>query len=44
MRVTRLTQISMFEIYSKHERGIQLKALSALLDDYPEILTLINMI
>ncbi|VAW70010.1 hypothetical protein MNBD_GAMMA10-1991 [hydrothermal vent metagenome] len=42
MRVTRLTQISIFENYSKHERGVQLKALSALLDDYPEILTLIE--
>ena len=42
MRVTRLTQISIFENYSKHERGAQLKALSALLGDYPEILTLIE--
>ena len=39
MRITRLAQISIFETYSKHEYGIQLKALSCILDDYPEILT-----
>lgn len=42
MRITRLAQISIFENYSEHEFGVQLKTLSALLDEYPEILTLIE--
>jgi len=42
MRVTRLAQVSIFENYSEHEFGVQLKILSSLLDEYPEILTLIE--
>ena len=42
MRITRLAQISIFENYSEHEHGIQLKKLSALLDEYPEVLALIE--
>ncbi|VAW74598.1 hypothetical protein MNBD_GAMMA12-2075, partial [hydrothermal vent metagenome] len=38
MRETRLTQTSIFEEYSKHKVGIQLKKLSSVLDDHPEIL------
>jgi len=42
MRKTRLAQISIFESYAKHERAVQLKELSMLLDKHPEILTLIE--
>ena len=42
MRETRLAQTSIFENYAEHEFGKQLKTLSSLLDDYPEILTLIE--
>lgn len=42
MRITRLAQISIFENYSEHEFGIQLKKLSALLDEYPEVLALVE--
>ena len=42
MRETRLAQTSIFENYAEHEFGKQLKTLSNLLDDYPEILTLIE--
>ena len=41
MRVTRVAQASIFEIYSEHEFGVQLKALSDILDQYPAILTLV---
>ncbi len=41
MRETRNAQASIFESYSKHEFGTQLKALSCLLDKHPEILSLI---
>ena len=42
MRENRLAQTSIFENYAEHEFGKQLKTLSNLLDDYPEILTLIE--
>jgi len=42
MRETRNAQISIFENYSKHEFGTRLKTLSRLLDEHPEILTLIE--
>lgn len=42
MRITRLAQVSIFENYSEHEFGIQLKKLSTLLDEYPEILALVE--
>ena len=41
MRETRVAQVSIFENYSEHEFGARLKALSNLLDQHPEILTLI---
>ena len=41
MRETRNAQISIFEFYSKHEQGQQLKRLSELLDQSPHVLTLI---
>jgi IS5 family transposase len=41
MRETRIAQASIFENYSEHEFGTRLKALSELLDRYPEILSLI---
>jgi IS5 family transposase len=42
MRETRIAQISIFETYSEHDIGVQLKCLGDLLDGYPEILTLIK--
>ena len=42
MRETRVAQISIFEKYSLHEFGVQLKQLSKILDGYPEILDLIE--
>ena len=41
MRKTRIAQASIFENYSKHEFGAQLRALSNRLDQYPEILRLV---
>jgi len=42
MRETRLAQISIFENYAKHERAEQLKQLSSILDNHPEILDVIK--
>jgi len=42
MRETRITQASLFDNYSKHELGLRLKALSDLLDDHPEVLTILE--
>ena len=42
MRETRIAQISIFEIYSEHDIGQQLKMLASILDDHPEILTVIE--
>jgi IS5 family transposase len=42
MRETRILQASLFDNYSKHEFGNQLKALSDLLDEHAEILPLIE--
>ncbi len=42
MRVTRIAQRSIFEIYSEHEFGKRLKSLASILDDHPEILTVIE--
>ena len=42
MRETRLAQTSIFEEYSKHKVGVQLKKLSCLLDDHPEVLRVIE--
>ena len=41
MRETRVAQASIFENYSKHEFGAQLRALSNQLDQHPEILLLV---
>ena len=41
MRETRIAQASIFENYSKHEFGTQLRALSNRLDQHPEILLLV---
>jgi len=42
MRETRIAQASLFDNYSKHEFAIQLEALSDVLDEQTEILTLIE--
>jgi len=42
MRETRIAQASLFENYSEHEFGVQLKALSCILDGHTEILPLIE--
>ena len=42
MRETRIAQASLFDNYSKHEFGIQLEALSCVIDEHREILTLIE--
>ena len=42
MRETRIAQLSIFDIYSKHEIGSRLKQLSSLLDKHPEILSIIE--
>ncbi len=39
MRETRNAQASIFDFFAKHELGQQLKHLSELLDEYPQILT-----
>lgn len=41
MRQNRNAQISIFETYSKHEFGAQLRRLSGILDQHPEILPLV---
>lgn len=41
MRETRTVQTSIFDFYSKHEFGSQLENLSDLLDEHPEILSLV---
>jgi len=41
MRETRVAQASIFENYSKHEFGVRLEALSNILDQHPEILSLV---
>jgi len=42
VRETRVPQASIFEEYSKHKVGVQLKKLSSVLDDHPEILRVIK--
>jgi IS5 family transposase len=42
MRETRIAQTSLFEIYSEHDIGVQLKQLADLLDGHPEIVALIK--
>ncbi len=42
MREARIAQASLFDNYSKHEFGARLKSLSDVLDDHPEILTIIE--
>ena len=42
MRETRNAQASVFDFYSEHDKGKQLKALSDVLDQHPEILALIE--
>lgn len=42
MRLTRVAQASIFENYSKHEFGQQLQNLSLLLDEYPDVLSLLE--
>ena len=42
MRETRNAQSSLFDLYSKHDKGQQLKALSDVLDQHPKILALIE--
>ncbi len=42
MRETHTVQTSIFDFYSKHEQGLQLKTLSRKLDEYPEILELVE--
>ncbi len=42
MREPRIAQASLFDNYSKHEYGIRLKSLSRVLDEHPDILTLIG--
>ena len=42
MRETRNAQSSIFDFFAKHELGYQLRSLSELLDEHPEILTLIE--
>jgi len=41
MRETRIAQMSIFENYSEHEFGQQLKRLASVLDQHPDILTVI---
>ena len=41
MRETRNAQATLFDHYAKHQFGRQLEKLSALLDDYPQILELV---
>lgn len=42
MRITRVAQASIFENYSRHEFGQQLRSLSDLLDEHPEILCILE--
>ena len=42
MRETRNAQTSIFDFYAEHELGHQLRSLSKLLDEHPEILMLIE--
>jgi len=42
MRKNRLAQISIFENYAEHERAVQLKQLSSILDNHPGILNIIK--
>jgi len=42
MRETRIAQRSIFDTYSEHDIGVQLKNLSDLLDGHPEILSVIK--
>jgi transposase, IS5 family len=42
MRETRNAQSSLFDLYSEHDKGQQLKALSDVLDQHPSILALIE--
>lgn len=42
MRKVRVAQVSIFESYSEHEFGVRLKRLSELLDQQPEVLSLIT--
>ncbi len=41
MRLTRVAQASLFDNYTKHEFGVRLKALSVILDQHPELLTVV---
>ena len=42
MRETRVAQASIFEFYAEHEFGDQLKALSSILDEHPEVLSVLE--
>lgn len=42
MRVTRTVQISIFEKFSEHEYGAQLKHLSAILDQHPQLVDIVS--
>jgi len=42
MRETRIAQTSIFDNYSEHDLGAQLKMLASILDGHPEILTVIE--
>ena len=44
MRETRPARISIFESYAEHEQAVQLKQLSSILDNHPEILNVIKKI
>lgn len=41
MRVTRTAQSSIFEMFSEHEYGIQLKRLSEMLDQHPQLVDIV---
>ena len=43
MRETHLVRISIFESYAEHEQAVQLKQLSSILDNHPEILNVIKI-
>jgi len=42
MRLTRTVQISIFEKFSEHEYGAQLKHLSAILDQHPQLVDIVS--
>ena len=42
MRVTRIAQRSIFEFYSEHDIGVQLRKLANILDEHPEILAVLE--